>query len=86
MNVKKAWENGSGDDVDNDTLDSDDELVVTHCKTLQAVLTLQKLVKTLSDPFFRKAEVILGSLGWQARAIEVQSMKETQLTDYFTCT
>ena len=86
IDATKARENGSGDDVDDDARDSDNELAITHREALQAVLMLRKFTKTFNDPFFRKAEVILGSLGRRARAVEMQTMKETQLTDYFTCT
>jgi hypothetical protein len=86
IDAMKARENKSGDDVDDDARDSDDELAITHREALQAVLTLQKFTKTFNDPFFRKAEVILGSLGRRAWAIEMQNMKDTRLTDYFTRT
>ena len=63
IDAMKAQENGSGDNVDNDARDSDNELAITRREALQAVLTLRKFTKTFNDPFFRKAEVILGSFG-----------------------
>ncbi|KAF8314379.1 uncharacterized protein EI90DRAFT_3022342 [Cantharellus anzutake] len=79
MEAKKAH---SDSDADSSGMPDSDEPAVTRREALQAVLTLWKFTKTINDPFFRNAEVMLASLGQRARAME-RNMKDTHLTDYF---
>ena len=53
-------------------------------EALQAALVVEKYIQELNDPFARKLEAIIDTFGWQTCLVEVQSLKPTVMTDYFT--
>ena len=91
MEVKRLWEGNLGRNPDNDANSDPDSDVsactpeLTCCELLQAALMLQKHIRTLNNPFARKLEMMLGSYGQQTCAFEMQNLKDTKVTDYFSC-
>ncbi|KAG1756584.1 uncharacterized protein EDB91DRAFT_1261356 [Suillus paluster] len=86
MDAKKLQEKAAGGNDNNDDVDIDMAAPgPTHHKALQAALTLRKYLGTFNEPFAHKLKVMLGSFGQQTLAVEMQGMKDTVLTDYFSC-
>ena len=82
MDAKRLQEGTAGEDED-DT--NEFAPGPTHREALQAALTLRKYLGTINEPFAHKMEVELGSFGQQTRAVEMQGMSNTKITDYFCC-
>ncbi|KAF9220756.1 hypothetical protein BS17DRAFT_713621 [Gyrodon lividus] len=84
MDAKMLQERNAEDD--NNNIDNSEPQApgLIHHKALQAMLMLKKYVRTINNPFSRKFEVMLGSFGQQTRVAEMQDMKDTKLTDYFS--
>jgi hypothetical protein len=55
----------------------------TRKEALQAMLVIQDYIRDIDDPFARKIESALSSLGHQTRLEQLQSMSATRITDYF---
>ena len=84
MDVKGVWglsATSGGDDNDHD---GPVESAPTRNEALQAVLLLHKYTRDLNDPFARRLETMLGSFRQQTQAQEMQSMRDTKLTSYFS--
>ncbi|KAK0184651.1 hypothetical protein F5146DRAFT_938462 [Armillaria mellea] len=56
----------------------------SHKEALDAVSTLQKYVHSMDDPFVRQLEGVLASFGRKTRLEETHSLKDTEITMYFT--
>ena len=56
----------------------------THGEAVRAALVLGQYLKGLDDPFVRELDSMLGSFGKKTRLLEMQSKKDTKITDYFT--
>ena len=85
MDAKAAREMndaGNSDEVDNDH-DKPDEPGPTRGEALRAALVLGRYIREFDDPFMRKLESMLGSVGKRTRVLEMQTMKDTKLTSYF---
>ncbi|KAI5822040.1 DDE-domain-containing protein [Schizophyllum commune Tattone D] len=74
--------NGGDDDVDDDAV----EPPPTRQQALAAVDTLNKYVGTLQEPFARRLEVLLASLGRSTRREAVRNMRDTKISDFFART
>ena len=84
MDAKKAQERNTGGD------DSDADVTIlvpglTCRELLQAALMLQKHVRILDDPFAHKFKVMLGSFSQWTCTVKMQGLKDTKVTDYFSC-
>ncbi|KAK0189665.1 hypothetical protein F5146DRAFT_1139074 [Armillaria mellea] len=53
-------------------------------EALKAVSTLQQYVGSMDDPFFRQLEGILAPFGRKTHLEEAHSLKDTEITMYFT--
>ncbi|KAF9228610.1 DDE-domain-containing protein [Gyrodon lividus] len=86
MDVKMLQERNAKDD-NNDDIDNSEPQApgLTRREALQAMLMLKKYIRTINNPFSHKFEVMLGSFGQQTHVAEMQDMKDTKLTDYFSC-
>ncbi|KIK80910.1 hypothetical protein PAXRUDRAFT_157373 [Paxillus rubicundulus Ve08.2h10] len=85
MDAKMLQERNAEDNNNNDIDNSEPQAPgLTHHKALQAMLMLKKYVGTINNPFSHKFKVMLGSFGQQTRVAEMQDMKDTKLTDYFS--
>ena len=62
------------------------EATPTRNKALHTVCTLRKYTKGINSPFSRKLEVMLGTFGREIRTLGMQSMMDTKITSYFSCT
>ncbi|KAK0185475.1 hypothetical protein F5146DRAFT_937633 [Armillaria mellea] len=59
--------------------------VPPSCKeALDAVSTLQKYVCSMDDPFVHQLEGVLASFGQKTHLEETHSLKDTEITMYFT--
>ncbi|KAF9236007.1 hypothetical protein BU15DRAFT_50663 [Melanogaster broomeanus] len=84
MDAKMLRERNAEDDDDDIDNSEPQAPGLTRREALQATLMLKKYVGTINNPFSRKFEVMLGSFGQQTRVAEMQDMKDTKLTDYFS--
>ncbi|KAF8219477.1 hypothetical protein L208DRAFT_1418175 [Tricholoma matsutake] len=66
------------------TTNVSDEEIFESVYALAASLTLQWYVADLNDPHARKLEAILAGFGDQVCLQELQDMKPTLITSYFT--
>ena len=65
---------------------TDDDSIIekpSHREALAASLILQRYISDITDPFARQLEGILTNFGRQTRLDEVNSLRPTQITDYF---
>ena len=69
-----------------DIEDTPSDIRLTRNEALQAALVVKKCIQDLNNPFTRKLEpeAIVDTFSWQTRLVEVQSLKPTVMTDYFT--
>ena len=72
--------NTVGDDVD-DT--SPCEPLPSRCEVMQAALLINRYVKNINEPFARKVEAVLGSLGRQTRYESQRDRVDSKITDFF---
>ena len=56
----------------------------SRAEALSAVGTLQRYLSPMDNPFARKLEAVLASFGRQTRLEDVESMRDSSITDYFT--
>ncbi|KIK75217.1 hypothetical protein PAXRUDRAFT_173446 [Paxillus rubicundulus Ve08.2h10] len=85
MDAKMLQERNAEDNNNNNIDNSEPQAPgLTRHEALQAMLMLKKYIGTINNPFSRKFEVMLGSFGQQTRVAEMQDMKDTKLTDYFS--
>ncbi|KAF9232126.1 hypothetical protein BU15DRAFT_55368 [Melanogaster broomeanus] len=81
MDAKMLREANAGGEDDNIDVPS---TLGTCNEALQAALTvLRKYVGIFDSPFARKLEVTMESFGQQTRAVAMQGMTDTKVTDYF---
>jgi hypothetical protein len=78
----KTFAANAGGDLD-DNSDDVDVPGPSRRELVQAALMLRKHVATVNDPFSRKLEAMLGSFGQRTRAVGMNGMVDTKLTDYF---
>ena len=64
--------------------DAPSDIRPTRKEALQAAFVVKKYIQDVNDPFARKLEAIIDTFGWQTRLVEVQTLKPTVMTDYFT--
>ncbi|PBK71399.1 hypothetical protein ARMSODRAFT_1017303 [Armillaria solidipes] len=66
---------------------SGDECIIpipSRKEALKAVSTLQQYIGSMNDPFLHQLEGILASFSWKTCLKEVHSLKDTEITMYFT--
>jgi len=56
----------------------------THGEAVQAAIVLGQYLKRLDDPFVCELDSMLGSFGKKTWLLEMQSKKDTKITNYFT--
>ena len=72
---------GPNDNIDNEPLEA---LLPSHGEALQAMLLLCRYTKGLNDPVAHTVETTLGSFTQRICMEEMQNMKDTKITSYFT--
>jgi len=84
LEAKKVQEElavlGPNDNIDDEPL----EALPSRGEALQAMLLLRRYTKGLNDPVARAVETTLGSFARRIRMEEMQNMKDTKITSYFT--
>ncbi|KIK79619.1 hypothetical protein PAXRUDRAFT_160876 [Paxillus rubicundulus Ve08.2h10] len=81
MEAKRLQEDSDGNKLDSAV---DGPPPPARNEALQVALLLQRFTKDLDDPFARKLEVMLGSFRRRTHTKEMQAMKPTKLTSYFS--
>lgn len=75
-------------DINGGDADADDDSPLdprpTRRDAMHAVITIQKFVESMEDPFARQIETVLASFGRKTRLEETNALKNTEITDYFT--
>ena len=86
MSAVKACDNmeiNGGDDVDEECLATIDP-APTHKDVLWATSVIKQYIDDINNPVACQLEALLGSFNCQLRLEEVDSLKDTSITDYFT--
>ena len=85
----EAWLDGEGNLVDEENVidlleNGMHRTMIEALRSTPSCAIVKKYIQELNDPFARKLEAIIDTFGWQTCLVEVESLKPTVMTDYFT--